>query len=438
MDVAALCSRCKRLISGNEGTSDFVVTPGATEALYRYGVESPVPMLPGVSTISELMTGWQYGYRRFKFFPAESSGGAKAIKAFGAPIPEARFCPTGGITVDNAESYLSLPNVMCVGGSWLTERSLLQAGAGARAIPAHALIFGGEALPAEAQAQVFARLPGAGLYNLYGPTEAAVDAAIVGHLATAIGVQDDLDASRMAGQRLVHRVVDDFLRQVVGARGVGVHAGPALDRVKAGKDFDVGGVVTTAHGVCGVSAGRCGARQGVAGGWIVVIVARETLAVPSVAPWRQHAVRRRTGHGKCIRHPLSGASGCGSVPPAPDFRHVQSHRLKLRAWTGTPLGSPPGAPRFPLSTRSLAMKSRNLLLLSAAAVGALFAVQAFAQSKTATDADKPKQDQSQTSDPSDPEAKARRRAANEAAAKQRRAAEGQQKKAGEEEEERKP
>ena len=84
------------------------------------------------------------------------------------------------------------------------------------------------------------------------------------------------------------------------------------------------------------------------------------------------------------------------------------------------------------------MKSRNLLLLSAAAVGALFAVQAFAQSKTATDADKPKQDQSQTSDPSGPEAKARRRAANEAAAKQRKAAEGQQKKAGEEEEERKP
>ncbi|MBA3929893.1 hypothetical protein J2X02_002044 [Pseudoxanthomonas japonensis] len=83
------------------------------------------------------------------------------------------------------------------------------------------------------------------------------------------------------------------------------------------------------------------------------------------------------------------------------------------------------------------MKSRNLLLLSAAAIGALFAVQAFAQSRTAADADKPKQDQSQTSDPSDPEAKARRRAANEAAAK-RKAAEGQQKKAGEEDEERKP
>ncbi|WP_163648350.1 bifunctional 4-hydroxy-2-oxoglutarate aldolase/2-dehydro-3-deoxy-phosphogluconate aldolase [Modicisalibacter sp. 'Wilcox'] len=106
---------------------DFVVTPGATEALYRYGVSSPVPMLPGVATISELMTGWQFGYRRFKFFPAEASGGAPAIKAFGGPIPEARFCPTGGITPDNAEDYLKLPNVMCVGGSWVTPKKLIEA-----------------------------------------------------------------------------------------------------------------------------------------------------------------------------------------------------------------------------------------------------------------------------------------------------------------------
>jgi len=106
---------------------DFVVTPGATEALYRYGVGSPVPMLPGVATLSELMTGWQYGYRRFKFFPAEASGGAAAIKAFGGPIPEARFCPTGGITPENAEDYLKLPNVMCVGGSWVTPSKLIEA-----------------------------------------------------------------------------------------------------------------------------------------------------------------------------------------------------------------------------------------------------------------------------------------------------------------------
>ncbi len=107
---------------------DFVVTPGATDALYRYGVSSPVPMLPGVATISELMNGWQYGYRRFKFFPAESSGGAASIKAFGGPIPEARFCPTGGVTPENAEDYLKLPNVMCVGGSWVTPKELIEAG----------------------------------------------------------------------------------------------------------------------------------------------------------------------------------------------------------------------------------------------------------------------------------------------------------------------
>ncbi|MBB3189564.1 bifunctional 4-hydroxy-2-oxoglutarate aldolase/2-dehydro-3-deoxy-phosphogluconate aldolase [Halomonas cerina] len=108
--------------------ADFVVTPGTTEALYRYGVESPVPMLPGVATVSELMVGWQYGYRRFKFFPAEASGGVKALKAFAGPIAEARFCPTGGINLDNADDYLALNNVMCVGGSWLTPKSLVDAG----------------------------------------------------------------------------------------------------------------------------------------------------------------------------------------------------------------------------------------------------------------------------------------------------------------------
>ncbi|MFO8044657.1 MAG: bifunctional 4-hydroxy-2-oxoglutarate aldolase/2-dehydro-3-deoxy-phosphogluconate aldolase [Halomonas sp.] len=107
--------------------ADFVVTPGTTEALYRFGVTSPVPMLPGMATVSELMTGWQYGYRRFKFFPAEASGGVKALKAFAGPIAEARFCPTGGITLDNAEDYLALKNVMCVGGSWLTPNSLVEA-----------------------------------------------------------------------------------------------------------------------------------------------------------------------------------------------------------------------------------------------------------------------------------------------------------------------
>lgn len=107
--------------------ADFIVTPGTTEALFRYGITGTLPMLPGVATVSELMTGWQYGYRRFKFFPAEACGGVKALKAFAGPLPEARFCPTGGINLDNAGEYLALKNVMCVGGSWLTPGSLIHA-----------------------------------------------------------------------------------------------------------------------------------------------------------------------------------------------------------------------------------------------------------------------------------------------------------------------
>ncbi len=106
---------------------DFVVTPGTTPTLFEYGAASDVPLLPGVATVSEVVTGWEYGYRRFKFFPAEANGGAPALKSFAGPLPEAQFCPTGGVTVDNAEAYLALPNVMCVGGSWMVAKSLVDA-----------------------------------------------------------------------------------------------------------------------------------------------------------------------------------------------------------------------------------------------------------------------------------------------------------------------
>ncbi|WP_106418478.1 bifunctional 4-hydroxy-2-oxoglutarate aldolase/2-dehydro-3-deoxy-phosphogluconate aldolase [Salinicola tamaricis] len=104
---------------------DFVVTPGTTPALFEHGIASEVPLLPGVATVSEVVTGWERGYRRFKFFPAEANGGAKALKSFGGPLPEALFCPTGGVTVDNAADYLALPNVMCVGGSWMAPKALV-------------------------------------------------------------------------------------------------------------------------------------------------------------------------------------------------------------------------------------------------------------------------------------------------------------------------
>ena len=113
--------------ASEQAGADFVVTPGTTEELYRHGLTSAVPLLPGMTSVSELLTGWQYGYRRFKFFPAEASGGVKALKAFAGPLAEARFCPTGGISLDNAADYLALSNVMCVGGSWLTPKALVDA-----------------------------------------------------------------------------------------------------------------------------------------------------------------------------------------------------------------------------------------------------------------------------------------------------------------------
>ena len=113
--------------ASEQAGADFVVTPGTTEAIYRYGMTSTVPLLPGVATLTELLNGWQHGYRCFKFFPAEACGGVAALKAFAGPLFEARFCPTGGISLDNAEDYLALNHVMCVGGSWLTPKALVDA-----------------------------------------------------------------------------------------------------------------------------------------------------------------------------------------------------------------------------------------------------------------------------------------------------------------------
>ncbi len=101
--------------------SQFTVTPGVTQDMLEAGVDSPIPLLPGVSSPSELMMGYALGYRRFKLFPAEVSGGVAAIKAFAGPFGEVRFCPTGGVGPGNLKSYMSQPNVMCVGGSWMLD-----------------------------------------------------------------------------------------------------------------------------------------------------------------------------------------------------------------------------------------------------------------------------------------------------------------------------
>lgn len=104
----------------------FLVSPGCTERLGEAMYRSGVPYLPGVSTASEVMTLLERGVREMKFFPAEASGGTAYLAALAAPLPAARFCPTGGIDAVAAERYLSLPNVGCVGGTWMLPKDAIR------------------------------------------------------------------------------------------------------------------------------------------------------------------------------------------------------------------------------------------------------------------------------------------------------------------------
>lgn len=104
---------------------EFIITPGLTPALLKAAVEGTVPVIPGVATIGELMTGAEAGLKCFKFFPAEINGGVAALKAFAGPMPDAKFCPTGGISLKNYRDYLSLKNVLCVGGSWFVPTDVI-------------------------------------------------------------------------------------------------------------------------------------------------------------------------------------------------------------------------------------------------------------------------------------------------------------------------
>ena len=99
----------------------FIVSPGLTEPLGRAAISSGVPYLPGVATAGDIMRGLDLGLSRFKFFPAEASGGLAALKALAAPFGGVRFCPTGGIREETAPQWLAQPSVLCVGGSWLVQ-----------------------------------------------------------------------------------------------------------------------------------------------------------------------------------------------------------------------------------------------------------------------------------------------------------------------------
>ena len=110
-----------------EAGGRFAVSPGATDRLYAAARDTDLPFLPGVATSSELMLGLEHGLDTFKFFPAVQAGGAAMLSAWNGPFGDVRFCPTGGISAQTARDFLHLPNVLCVGGSWLTTRALLQA-----------------------------------------------------------------------------------------------------------------------------------------------------------------------------------------------------------------------------------------------------------------------------------------------------------------------
>ncbi|MBE8167561.1 MAG: bifunctional 4-hydroxy-2-oxoglutarate aldolase/2-dehydro-3-deoxy-phosphogluconate aldolase [Shewanella sp.] len=108
--------------------SQFIITPGATRDLLKAAMEGNVPLIPGVASISEVMKGMELGYTHFKFFPAESSGGVNALKAFSGPLANIRFCPTGGITPKTYKDYLALKNVDCIGGSWIAPTEAIESG----------------------------------------------------------------------------------------------------------------------------------------------------------------------------------------------------------------------------------------------------------------------------------------------------------------------
>lgn len=105
----------------------FAISPGATSALYAAARDRTIPLLPGIATASELMAGLEHGWRRFKFFPAEASGGIAALRGFAGPFADVRFCPTGGIDATKAPAYLALSNVSAIGGSWMVPAHALRA-----------------------------------------------------------------------------------------------------------------------------------------------------------------------------------------------------------------------------------------------------------------------------------------------------------------------
>lgn len=118
----------KDLENAIKAGSTFLVSPGTTPALIEAAKASPIPLLAGVATPTEAMNLYVQGFSHQKFFPAEAAGGVPMLKSIGGPLPQITFCPTGGIDLAKAPSYLALPNVACVGGTWMAPKELMKAG----------------------------------------------------------------------------------------------------------------------------------------------------------------------------------------------------------------------------------------------------------------------------------------------------------------------
>jgi 2-dehydro-3-deoxyphosphogluconate aldolase/(4S)-4-hydroxy-2-oxoglutarate aldolase len=129
---AGTVTNAQQLKAVVEAGAKFAISPGMTADLLKAGMDAEIPLIPGISSTSDLMKGKDAGYTHMKFFPAEASGGVKAIKSISGPFPDVTFCPTGGIGPNNYNDYLSLNNVKCVGGSWLAPDDAIEAGDWAR------------------------------------------------------------------------------------------------------------------------------------------------------------------------------------------------------------------------------------------------------------------------------------------------------------------
>lgn len=113
----------KQLAEVTEAGAQFAISPGLTDELLNAATKGDIPLIPGISTVSELML-----VKEFKFFPAEANGGVKALKAIAGPFSQVKFCPTGGISLNNYLNYLELDSVLCIGGSWLVPEEALNSG----------------------------------------------------------------------------------------------------------------------------------------------------------------------------------------------------------------------------------------------------------------------------------------------------------------------